>query len=227
MTRKKILEKLGKTFTKKYNFKRLLQTAPDLLNRYKRHEDAINSIEPHKHIQIITYESIQPVSDLSAVIDMNAVADIETFGPGASVWPKRIKFAEQVLDSYANNYHIWAVEICGSTHPGSEMPNVEVTKFKKPAIAHHYPVLRYMPTNHRPIFNQTKLSKIDQNDFVSYFLVSVSKDDTLTELKKCSLIPDGHNVFGAAFYHRDIAYLYADSLRKQMKKWPAFQKQRV
>ena len=227
------MEKLGKTFTKKYNFKRLLQTAPDTISRYKRHEDAINSIEPHKHIQLITYESLKPVPefDPDSAIDMNAVADIETFGPGASMWPKRIKFAEQILDLYANNYHVWAVEICGEIKVGSPMPNIEVTKFQKPIIAHHNPIMRDMPNrrNCRQIFNQRKLAKIDDEGLdTAYFLIADEDNtNTLTHLRQCSIIPDGWNIYGAAFYDRGIAYLYADSLRKHMKKWVVFQKQRI
>lgn len=227
---RKTLRKLGKTFTEKYNFKRLLQTAPDILSRYKRHEDAINSIEPHKHIQMFDLEPIR-ACDPNSAISVHDTIDIETFGPGAGMWPTRIKFAEQVLDLYSIGYHIWAVEICGGTASvvDSKAPNVEVTRYKKPTIAHHNPII--MPNKHNctPIFNQKKLSKIDENlEDIAYFLVSDEDNtNTLTHLKQCSLIPDGFNIFGAAFYDRDVAYLYADSLRRQMERWPAFRKQRI
>lgn len=225
MMRKKTLRKLGKTFTKKYNFKRLLQTAPDILNRYTRHEDAINSIKPYKHIQIFDLEPIRAYNDADSAISVHDTVDFETFGPGASEWPQRIKYAEQILDIYSNNYYVWAVEICGSAED-RKSPNVEVTRYQKPTIAHHSPIMRDMPQRHncRPIFSKKALATLDQNhEDTAYFLIDdADNTNTVSHLRECGLIPDGFNIYGATFYNKEIAYLYADSLVKEMKTWPAF-----
>lgn len=219
MTRKKILRKLpGKSFSEKYNFKRLLQTTPNLSKLYTKHEDAVNSVHPIRQIAIFEQE-ISPVFHPDA--QPPDVCDMEIFGPGSGNWPSRIKYAEQILDVHANNETAWVVQIVRE-HKVGDMTNVEILEYRKPAITLHHPIFRDQPNNHSPIFNEKRLAKIDQHDFVSYFLISQSENLPPTNLMECGLIPNGLGIYNTTFHHKDIALLYADSLREIVKHFTGY-----
>ena len=207
------MRKLGKRFSKKYNFKRLLQTTPDLSKLYTRHEDAVNSVRPVRQIPIFERE-------IGAVFHAGAqphdVCDMEIFGPGLGEWPSRVKYAEQILDVYANGETAWVVQVCRENNTGDKT-KVEVLEYRKPAITLHYPILRDQPSNHSPIFSEKKLAKLDQNDYISYFLVSQSEPIPPADLLHCGLIPNEASLYNSTFHHKDIALLYADSLREIVK----------
>lgn len=217
--RKKILRKLpDKSFSEKYNFKRLLQTTPDLSKLYTKHEDAVNSVHPIRQIPIFEHEinlifhpDVQPLD----------VCDMKIFGPGSGNWPSRVKYAEQILDVRANNETAWVVQIIRE-HKVDEITTVEVLEYRKPAITLHYPIVRDQPNNHGPIFNEKKLAKIDQQDLVSYFLISQSENPPPVNLLECGLIPNGLGIYNTTFRHKDIALLYADSLREIVKHFSSY-----
>ena len=217
--RTKILRKLqGKSFTEKYNFKRLLQTAPDLSQLYAKHEDAVNSVRPIRQIPIFERE-------MTAVYHPGAkpadVADMEIFGPGSGDWPSRVKYAEQILDVYAEGETAWVVQVTREHHVG-EATKVDVLEYRRPAITIHYPVLHDRPHNHGPIFNEKMLARIDQQEFGSYFLVSQSEDLPPANLIECGLIPNISSLYNTTFHHKDIALLYADSLREIVKHFTGY-----
>ena len=212
------MRKLGKSFSDKYNFKRLLQTTPDLSKLYTKHEDAVNSVRPIRQIPIFERE-------LTAVFHPGAkaadVCDMEIFGPGSGEWPSRIKYAEQILDVYAHGETAWVVQVCRE-HDRGDKTKVEVLEYRKPAITLHYPILRDQPSNRSPIFNDKELAKVDQNDFVSYFLVSQSEPIPPADLLHCGLIPNEASLYNSTFHHKDIALLYADSLREIVKYFQGY-----
>lgn len=143
---------------------------------------------------------------------------MEIFGPGSDEWPSRVKYAEQILDVDANGETAWVVQLNRKKqdHYASSI-EVEILEYRRPAITIHYPIIQDQPSDHGPIFNKKKLSKIDQNDYVSYFLVSQSIKMEPVNLIQCGLIPDGFEIYNTTFHHRDIALLYADSLREIVK----------
>ncbi len=219
--RKKILRKLGRRFSKKYNFKRLLQTTPNLSKLYNEHEDAVNSIKPVKHVQLISLENIRAFSAEDSAINANTTCKIEIYGPGGGKWPCRIKYAEQILDVNHNGYSAWVVRIRQSS---STDATVDVLHYKKPCVTLYYPVRWDAPKNHCPISNPNKLTRIDENKFVSYFLIGEDCDKP-TDLRTCSIIPSGGgDTWNSTFYDREIAYLYAESLQTQIDKmeWRKF-----
>jgi len=216
---RKILRKLqGKSFSEKYNFKRLLQTTPDLSKLYRRHEDAVNSVRPIRQIPIFERE-------MSAIFHPDAaapaVADMEIFGPGLGAWPSRVKYAEQILDVHAEGETAWVVRVSRESMVG-EKTKVDVLEYRRPAVTIHYPVLRDQPHNHNPIFNERELAKVDQNEFMSYFLVSQSENLPPANLIECGLIPNISALYNTTFHHKDIALLYADSLREIVKHFTGY-----
>lgn len=208
----------GKTFSEKYNFKRLLQTAPDLSKLYTKHEDAVNSVRPIKQIPIFERE-------VGAVFHPEAIApdicDMEIFGPDSGDWPSRVKYAEQILDVYAEGETAWVVQIVRE-HQVGDTKEVDVLEYRKPAITIHYPIFRDQPNNHSPIFNEKQLAKLDQNDYISYFLVSQSENLPPANLMECGLIPNGFEIYNTTFHNKGIALLYADSLREIVKHYPGY-----
>jgi len=210
------MRKLGKRFSKKYNFKRLLQTTPNLSKLYNKHEDAVNSIKPIRHVQLISLEKIQAF-DPEVILDVNATCSVETYGPGSGNWPCRIKYAEQILDINSNGYSAWVVRIRQS---GPKDATVDVLQYQKPFITTIYPVSWDASNTNRPIYDANKLARIDQldeNKFVTYYLMGENDKKPIDpiDLRTCGIIP--HSVlygYYSTFYEREIAHLYADSLQK-------------
>lgn len=216
--RKKILEKLGKSFSDKYNFKRLLQTTPDLSKLYTKHEDAVNSVQPIRQIPI--FEREQNIIFHSGMKQPD-VCDMEIFGPGSGEWPSRVKYAEQILDVHVSGETAWVVQIVRELATGNKT-QVDVLEYRKPAITVHYPLFRDQPSNHSPIVNEKELAKVDQNDFVSYFLVSQNGNLPPANLMECGLIPNGFDTYNTTFHHKGIALLYADSLREIVRHFSGY-----
>jgi len=204
------LKKLGKRFSKKYNFKRLLQTTPNLSKLYNEHEDAVNSIKPIKHVQLISREEIRafdPITDA----DINKTCSIEIYGPGSGEWPCRIKYAEQVLDVNYNGYSAWVVRI----QQARTNAIVDILQYTRPCITLYYPIQHDAPKDHSAIYNPNRLVRIDEHEFLSYFLAGKNRDKP-TDLRTCSIIPSGCDTYNSTFYDREIAYLYAESLQVQL-----------
>lgn len=214
------MRELSETFSKKYNFKRLLQTTPNLSKLYNRHEDAVNSITPIKRISLYNSEKLA-ILDPNTDLFQEKFCNIRIFGPSSKEWPSRIKYAEQILDVYTTGKIAWVVRICGNGQPGGM--DIEIIEFRSPAITIHYPDKYDKPANHYPILNQKKLARIDQNPYVSYFLISEHDEyDHPINLRDCGLIPDGLNIYHSAFYDQNIAFLYAESLQKLIISFPGY-----
>ena len=211
--RRKILKKLGKRFSKKYNFKRLLQTTPNLSKLYNEHEDAVNSIKPLKHVQLISLEEMRAFA-LITDADINKTCNIEIYGPGSGKWPCRIKYAEQILDVNHNGYSAWVVK----TWQARTNVTVDVLQYIRPCVTLYYPIQYAVPKDHHPIYNPNQLARIDEQPFLSYFLAGENRDNPvdLIDLRTCSIIPNGGDVYNSTFYDREIAYLYAESLQVQL-----------
>ena len=207
------MRKLAKSFSKQYNFKRLLQTTPNLSKLYNVHEDAVNSIQPIKYVQILQRTELRAY-DSDVIVDINAACDIEIYGPGQKSWPCRIKYAEQILDVYKHNYSAWSVRV---GHIDQPKGRVKIVEFKNPFVTLYYPTFRESPRHNRPIYGAKKLSRLDQNDYVTHFLSGKTSDPA--SLQRCGIIPNGRHIFNSTFYDREIAHLYAESLQVEVDKW--------
>lgn len=223
------MRELSKTFSKKYNFKRLLQTTPALSKLYNKREDAVNSIEPVKCVQIIDRKTIAAIPN--SPVDMNNTVSLQIFGPDGTEWPRRIKYAEQVPGLYEKGYECtWVVKIKSgdSNAPWSNdttwlgRVNVEVIRVSRPRVVTFYPEYKNYPPNiaakypeaHHPV-NPDTLNHIDENKFVSFFL-SDGKAEPVP-LEECGIIPTVDFCYNTTFYDREVAHLYADSLRTRLK----------
>ena len=226
--RKKILRKLGNTFSKRYNFKRLLQTAPDLAKLYNKQENAVNSITPIKFIHL--KEKMDPIAACSP----NDPASVKMFGPAEpTTWPRRIKYAEQIYDLNEHGFAcVWTVRIVEerayqpqalNSDDEWKVTNVtaDVKQVPNPMVVTFWPdnLGNLIPPNeaHRMV-NPEHLPQIDEKNKVSFFLSDQDPNNTPQELSQCGIIPHERHLWNATFYDFNVAHLYADSIEHQLQQ---------
>ena len=212
------MRKLGNTFSKKYNFKRLLQTAPDLAKLYNKQENAVNGITPIRFIQL--KEKQGPI----AGCNLNDPADVEIFGPAEpTVWPCRIKYAEQIYDLNAHGFGcVWTVRLVEEPVNGVQYRvETSIRQVPNPMVVTFFPdnLGPLIPVNeaHRMV-EPEHLPKIDGNKRVSFFLSDGEPANTPTELNHCGIIPNERHLWNATFYNYDVAHLYAESMDDQLRQ---------
>ena len=213
---------MGKTFTDVYRFKRLLQTEPSVLRLYKKQEQAINSIPAVKDIAI--YEDDEPLwIPSSDPISPSDTAPITLLHRGNAEWPRRVIFAEQIPELYNQNKDVWCVNLKVSgglrASAGLEDKSYEVE------IRHMaFPVIINLRRNVLLVQEYLKvdeklLPKIDSNERMWFYLTGHDRTNgDPWEVKMCGVCPDPVTPFNATFYDRDVAHLYADSLRVEIQR---------
>lgn len=215
---------LGKTFTDVYRFKRLLQTEPSVLRLYKKQEQAINSIPAVKDIAI--YEDDESFCVPSSYpISPDDVAPVTLLHRGNAEWPRRVRFAEQIPELYNQNKAVWSVNLgvigglTAATSNADKTYEVHVRYTDFPIIINRRQGV--ISSQAYLKVDEKLLPKIDGNDKIWFYLSG--HDDRTTEsepleVKLCGICPDKLTPFNATFYDRDVAYLYADSLRVEIKR---------
>lgn len=221
------MRKLGETFEDRYRFKRLLSTDPEIIQRYKTHEDAVNSVTPIREAAILDREEPICVPKFSDNLcydpSTTATHSFLRISPGDQQWPRRVVFAEQIPDLYRHQCSMWVVLLEGpypkyqgsSSHEWQGHPIVEVIRIDRPSVVLLYPS---SPTRHTTTVDPTKLCNLDKNNFAKYFVEGDRQDggDDPIGLDDCGIIPSGQRLLNTTFYDREVATLYADSLRKHL-----------
>jgi len=223
------LRKLGKSFSKKYNFLRLLQTAPDLVTLYNKQEYAVNSIKPVRFIHL--KEEMGPIE---ACANPTEKTSIEMFGPTSpNEWPMRIKYAEQVHDLNEFGFAcVWAVRIVedGTYYPQAlnssdewkiTKVTAEVKRVPNPQVVTFWPEnlgTLIPPTNAHRRVDPEHLPTIDKRDKASFFLSDGIQTTVPLELQQCGIIPHERHLWNATFYDYDVAHLYAESVETQLRQ---------
>ncbi len=217
---------MGKTFTDVYRFKRLLQTEPSVLRLYKKQEQAINSIPAVKDIAI--YEDDEPLwIPSSDPISPSDTAPITLLHRGNAEWPRRVMFAEQIPDLYEQHKDVWSVNLKvtgGLAGLGDKSYEVQMKHFSFPIIIN----LRRDVLNIQEYLkvDEQLLPRIDGNEKMWFYLIGYDdrkQEDGVTydepwEVRMCGVCPDSVTPFNATFYDRDVAHLYADSLRVEIQR---------
>jgi len=218
--RKKTLRKLTKSFTENYNFKRLLQTAPDLVRLYNKQESAVNGVKPVRFIQI--KEDMGPIEACN-MHDPAESVPFEVFGPASPTdWPMRIKYAEQIHDLTAHGFRcVWTVRLVESHNTQwtghvsadvKQVPNPQVVTFWPNELGKLIP-----PTNAHRRVDPEHLPTIDERSKASFFLSDGVQESTPQELTHCGIIPHERHLWNATFYDYEVAYLYAESVQHQIR----------
>lgn len=218
------MRKLGKTFSKKYNFKRLLQTAPDLVTLYNKQEYAVNSIEPIKFIQLM--ENAGPIAACSPNLSPEEAVSFEVFGPTSpNQWPTRIKYAEQIHDLNEVGFScVWTVRLVenpGHQTKWSDRVQAQVKRVPNPQVVTFWPNNMgslIPPVNAHRLVDPTYLPKIDERTKASFFLSDGVQENTPQELSHCGIIPHERHLWSATFYDYQVAHLYAESVEHQLRQ---------
>ena len=221
------MRKLGKSFSKRYNFLRLLQTAPDLVTLYNKQENAVNSIKPTRFVQL--RERMGPIEPCIDVASKEAV-DVPVFGPTSpNEWPMRIKYAEQIHDLNEFGYNcVWTVRIVEDTYIPMHRATEYAAQVPVKAQVKQVPnpmVVTFWPDNlgslvseaHRRV-DPEHLPTIDERNKASFFLSDGNTKNTPQELQQCGIIPNERHLWNATFYDYHIAHLYAESVESQLRQ---------
>jgi hypothetical protein len=210
------------TFSDQYKFKRLLQTDPDVLKRYKQRDIAVNSIPAVKDIAI--YED----GDLCEFIpgkEVPEVAPITRLSQGDASWPRRIIFPEQVRQLYEDARPIWSVNVTVTqshdliTNSPAKSYQVRTKRVDAPVIASQKKGVNIW-SQFDPV-PPDEIRHIENNEMVFFYLIDARKrpdDQDPWDVWSAGLVPNLMAEFNVSFYDRDVAHLYAESLRAEVRR---------
>ena len=225
LLRTKILRKLTKgTFSEQYKFKRLLQTHPDVLHRYKQRDIAINHIPAVKDIAI--YEGPESCEYIpSKEVSADETVQHTRLLQGTAEWPRRIIFPEQARQLYEDGRPMWSVTVTVSqshdlrTNQPVKSYQVRSKRVDAPVIATQKKGVNIW-SQFDPV-PPDKIPYIENNDSVFFYLIDAAKrpdEQDPWDVWTAGLVPNLMAEFNAAFYDRDVAHLYAESLRAEVRR---------
>ena len=212
------------TFSDQYKFKRLLQTDPEVLKRYKQRDIAINSIPAVKDIAIWEGDELcdfVPGKEISP----SDVAPITRLSHGDASWPRRIIFPEQVRQLYEDARPIWSITVTVSqthdlrTNRPIKSYQVRSKRVDAPIIASQKKGINVW-TQFDPV-PPDEIRHVENNDKVFFYLIDAAKrpdEQDPWDVWTAGLVPNLMAEFNASFYDRDVAHLYAESLRAEVKR---------
>lgn len=212
------------TFSDRYKFKRLLQTDPDVLKRYKQRDIAVNSIPAVKDIAIYEDDGkceFVPGKELSP----SDTAPITRLSQGDASWPRRIIFPEQVRQLYEDARPIWSINVTVSsshdivTNKPAKSYQIRIKRVNAPVIASQRKGVSWRPQFEPVVPDQIR--HIENNDMVFFYLIDAMKpteDQDPWDIWSAGLVPNLMAEFNASFYDRDVAHLYAESLRAEVRR---------
>ena len=219
------MRKLTKgTFSDQYRFKRLLQTQPELVKRYKRQQAAINSIPAVKDIAI--YEGPESCEYVpTETVDPKSAETFTRLCRGIAEWPRRIIFPEQARQLYEDGRPMWSINLTVdstvdyATKQNVKSYRVRIKRFDAPVIA-----TKKKHVGWRPIFEPVppdQIRLIENNDNVFFYLTDAAippENQDPWDIWSAGLVPNIMAEFNTCFYDRDVAQLYADSLRAEVHR---------
>lgn len=211
------MRKLGKTFTKRYAFKRKLTTAPEINRLYKKREEAIGKIVAVKDAAL--YETDEPLSvQTGADINPSDASKIQLIHRGATDWPRRVIYPEQIGDLGKARRDVWAVNLTLKEWGRKHTFKVSIRHIDYPIIVTTWRGLSIHP-EYRPV-DKDELSKIDEETKVHFYVqgnTDHKKGLDPWSVFACGVCPSSHTL-NVTFYDREVAVLYAESLTHEMSK---------
>ena len=212
------------TFSDQYKFKRILQTDPNVLRLYKQRDVAVNSIPAVKDIAIWEDDGkceFVPGKELSP----SDVAPITRLSEGDASWPRRIIFPEQVRQLYEESRPIWSINVTVSsshnlaTNQPAKSYQVRIKRVDAPVIASQKKGVNIW-TQFEPVPTD-QIRHIENNTKVFFYLTDAMKrpdEQEPWDIWSAGLVPNLMAEFNASFYDRDVAHLYAESLRAEVRR---------
>lgn len=230
MTKQKTLRESSKRLSKRYKFKRTLATRPSIVKILHERDERINRVTPVKDVLI--WEPMDlPVWDPA---NANKPVTIEK-PPSVRInrektdWPFRIEFVEQLLDVSK----IWVVVADGrapktsyASSSGSAVPynvggiNLDMVEIEKPKLmvggVGHF---RQPLGSEKEMRNLEKGIRPQSMIYGSDTVWIEGKPNQCIDIYLCNILPQSLTMYNCAFYHRDVAHLYLDSLSEHIKRF--------
>jgi len=212
------LRKLGKTFTKRYAFKRKLTTDPEINRLYKKREEAIGSIAAVKNAAL--FETEEPLRvQTGPDIHPSDAAKIKLIHQGESDWPRRVIYPEQITDLRERLRDVWVVNLNVEAGAHGKIYNVRLKHLDCPTIVTAWRGLNTQ-LEFRPVDSES-VPKIDANERPFFYLqghTEWKKGLEPWDVFSCGVCPNEMSTFSATFYDREVAHLYASSLKAEVGK---------
>jgi hypothetical protein len=212
------------TFSEQYKFKRLLQTHPEVLKRYKQRDIAINCIPAVKDIAI--YEGPESCEYIPGQeVDPKATVQQTRLLQGTAEWPRRIIFPEQARQLYEDGRPMWSINVTVTSsydlHSNGNVKSyqVRIKRVDAPVIASQKKSVGWRP-QFEPVPSD-QIRHIENNDKVFFYLTDAAvapQDQDPWDIWSAGLVPNLMAEFNASFYDRDVAHLYAESLRAEVRR---------
>ena len=209
-----------------------MKTEPSALRLYKQQEQSINSIPAVKDIAIYEHDSIAVMPYDAAACDVSSIAPIVRLSRGEALWPRRIEFAEQIADINNIGGHVWAVNLYVSSSAlysdsNSKSYAVSIKRIEHPYIVASESGASGLFPQYKPV-QRKQLSMIDVYDEQVFFYMcsydelfrkqEIDKKDAPWDVWSCGVVPNPMTPFNATFYDREVAHLYAESLREETRR---------
>ncbi len=229
MTKQKTLRESSKRLTKRYKFKRTLATRPSIVSQFRERDYRINRVRPVKDVLI--WEPMDlPKFDLSkptddVVIDRPPTVRISR---DDTRWPFRIEYIEQLLDIK----QLWVVVADGrssrssyASSSGAAIP-YNVGGINLDMITIDDPRLMVGGVGHyrQPIRHEKEMRDLEKGINPKSMLYGTDtiwvegRPNQCIDLHLCNILPHNLTMYNCAFYHRDVAHLYLDSLSEHIKR---------
>lgn len=206
------MRKLGKTFSKRYAFKRKLTTDPEINRLYKKREIAIGSIPAVRNAALFETEEPLSVHTGTDILPSDA-AKIKLINKGESNWPRRIMYSEQIIDLRNANRDVWVVSIRNIEH---RHYIVQIRYLDFPMIVEksmRAASIQFVPTR------ESKFLTLDQHNNRVHYLAGWAElrgyGEDPFDIWSCGVCPSPHDPFNATFYDKEVATLYAESLKHE------------
>lgn len=212
------MRKLGKTFTKRYAFKRKLTTDPEINRLYKKREEAIGSIYSVRDAAL--YETSEPLRPITGKeLDPSEAAKITLISRGDNTWPRRVVYPEQITDLRERMRDVWVVNLNVEAGAHGKVYNVRLKHLDCPTIVTAWHGLSTQ-VEFRPVDDEC-VPRIDANERPFFYLqghTEWKKGLEPWDVFSCGVCPNEMSTFSATFYDREVAHLYASSLKAEVAK---------
>jgi len=232
MTKQKTMRESSKRLSKRYKFKRTLATRPSIVSQFRERDERINRVTPVKDVLIwepMDLPSYTPGTPTdSVVVDKPPTVRINR---EKTNWPFRIEFIEQLLDVK----QVWVVVADGrsprgtpsySSSSGSAIPHT-VGGINLDMITIENPKLMIGGVGHyrQPLGSEKEMRDLEKGlrpknmIYGSDTVWLEGKPNQCVDLYLCNILPQQLMMYNCAFYHRDVAHLYLDSLSEHIKRF--------
>lgn len=231
MTKQKTLRESSKRLSKRYKFKRTLATRPSIVSQFRERDERINRVAPVKDVLIwepMDLPAFDPDKGMDAMTTIDAPPTIR-INRDKTHWPYRIEYIEQLLEVK----QIWVVVADGrsprssyASSSGSAVPH-SVGGINLDMITIDNPKIMVGGVGHfrQPMVREKEMRDLEKGIKPSTMIYGSDSvwiegaPNQCIDIYLCNILPQSLTMYNCAFYHRDVAHLYLDSLSEHIKRF--------